>query len=44
MQQGISHVRKELEILLPKILRGAIENVYQIPFRLLGNFRKKQLS
>ena len=27
----------EVERVLPKILRGAIEKVYKTPFRLLGN-------
>ena len=35
---------KEVERVLPKILRVAIEDVYQTPFRLLGNFGKKQLN
>ena len=35
---------KEMERVLPKILRGAIEDVYQTPFRLLGNFGKQQLN
>ena len=35
---------KEMERVLPEILRVAIEDVYQTPFRLLGNFRKQQLN
>ena len=35
---------KEIECALHKILRGAIEDVYQTPFRLLGNFEKEQLN
>lgn len=31
----------EMERVLPKILRGAIEDVYQTPFRLLGKFGKE---
>ena len=31
-----------MERVLPKILRGAIEDIYQIPLRLLGNFGKQQ--
>ena len=30
-----------MERVLPKILRGAIEDVYQTPFRLLGKFGKE---
>ena len=40
--QVISVVGAEIERVLPKILRGAIEDVYQTPFRLLGNFGKQQ--
>ena len=36
IQQAISQGGKEIEGVLPKILRGAIEDVYQTPFRLLG--------
>ena len=35
---------KESECVLHKILAGAIEDVYQTPFRLLGNFEKQQLD
>ena len=38
--QVISMGGAEIERVLPKILRGAIEDVYQTPFRLLGNFGK----
>ena len=40
----ISQAGKEIERVLPKVLRGAIEDVYQTPFRLLGNFGKQQLN
>ena len=40
----ISQRGKEVERVLPKILRRAIEDVYQTPFRLLVNFGKKQLN
>ena len=47
-QQGfdqiISQGDKEIERVLLRILRGAIENVYQTPFSLLGDFGKKQLN
>ena len=33
-----SQAGKEVERVLPKILRGAIEDVCQTPFRLLANF------
>ena len=33
-----------MERVLPKILRGAIEDIYQTPFRILCNFGKQQLN
>ena len=48
MQSRINQVIKsggtEIERVLPKILRGAIEDVYKTPFRLLGNFGKQQFN
>ena len=44
INQIISQGDKELERVLPKILRGAIEDAYQTPFRLLGNFGKQQFN
>ena len=44
INQIIAQGGKEVERVLPKILRGAIEDVYQTPFRLLGNFGKQQLN
>ena len=34
----------EVERVLPKILRGAIEDIYRTPFRMLGNFGKQQFK
>ena len=34
----------EVERVLPKIIRGAIEDVYKTPFRLLGNLGKQQFQ
>ena len=34
----------EIERVAPKIIRGAIEEVYKTPFRLLGNIGKKQFQ
>ena len=34
----------EIERVLPKILREAIEDVYKMPFRLLGKFGKQQFK
>ena len=44
IDQIISQDGKEIERVLPKVLRGAIKDVYQTPFRLLGNFGKQQLN
>ena len=41
INQVISRGGQELERVLPKILQGAIEDVYQTPFRMLGNLGKK---
>ena len=45
-QQRIDQVIRsggaEIKRLLPKIIRGAIEEVYKTLFRLLGNLAKKQ--
>ena len=44
-KQGIDEVIRdgeaEIERVAPKIIRGAIEEVYKTPFRLLGNLGKK---
>ena len=34
----------EIERVATKVIRGAIEEVYKIPFRLLGNLGKKQFQ
>ena len=34
----------EIERVAPKIIKGAIEEVYKTPFRLLGNLGKKQFQ
>ena len=44
IDQIVSQGGKEVEHVFPKILRGAIEDVYQAAFRLLGDLRKKQLN
>ena len=47
-QQRIDQVVRsggaETERVAPKIIRGAIEEVYKTPFRLLGNIGKKQFQ
>ena len=42
--QAIRTGRAEIECVAPKIIRGAIEEVYKTLFRLLGNLRKKQFQ
>ena len=44
INQVIKSEGAEVERVLPKIIRGAIEDVYKTPFRLLGNFGKQQLN
>ena len=48
MQSRVNQVIKsggtEIERVLPKILRGAIEDVYKTPFRLIGKFGKQQFN
>ena len=44
INQIISQAGKEVERVLPKILRGAIEDVCQTPFRLLANFGIQQFN
>ena len=44
IDQIISQGGKEIERGLPNVLRGAIEDVYQTPVRLLRNFGKQQLN
>ena len=44
LNQAITSGGAEIERVLPKILRGAIEDVYKTPFRLLGKFGKTQFN
>ena len=44
INQIISQGGKEVERALPKYLQGVTEDVYQTPFRLLGNFGKQQFN
>ena len=44
INQVINQEGKELEGVLPKVLRGTNKDVYQAPFRLLGSFAKKQFN
>ena len=41
LDQAIKTGGTEIERILPKILRGAIEDVYKTPSKLLGNFGKQ---
>ena len=34
----------EIERIAPKIIKGALEEVYKTPFRLLGDLGKKQFQ
>ena len=44
IDQVIKNGGAEVERIAPKIIRGAIEEVYKTPFRLLGDLGKKQFS
>ena len=44
LNQGISSGGAEIERVLPKILRGVIEDVYKTPFMLLCNFGEQQFN
>ena len=44
IDQVIRNGGAALERVAPKIIRGAIEEVYKTPFRLLGNLGKKQFQ
>ena len=44
INQAIKTDGTEVERIAPKIIRGAIKDVYKTPFRLLGNFGKKQFQ
>ena len=44
INQIITQGAKEMERVLPKILRPAIKDVYQTSFRLYGDFGKQQFN
>lgn len=44
INKNISQGSKKVEHIFPKILRAAIEDVYQMPLRLLGIFAKQQFN
>ena len=44
IDQAIRMGGQEIEQVAPKIIRGAIEEVYKTPFRLLGNLGKNQFQ
>ena len=44
IDQAIRTGGAEVERIAPKIIRGAIEELYKTPFRLLGNLGKKQFQ
>ena len=44
IDQAIRSGGAEIERIAPKIIQGAIEEVYKTPFRLLGNLGKKQFQ
>ena len=44
VQQIINQGGQKLEEIGPKLIKGAIEDAYQTPFKLLGNFGKKKFA
>ena len=44
IDQAIRTGGAEVERIAPKIIKGAIEEVYKTPFRLLGNLGKKHFQ
>ena len=44
LNQLISQIAKKVDRVLAKVLRGAIKDIYQTSFRLLGNFAKSQFN
>lgn len=40
----VSSGSQQIEKIAPKIIRGAIEDVYKTPFRMLGNLGKKKFG
>ena len=44
IDQAIKTGGAEVERIAPKIIRGAIEEVYKTPFRLLGNLGKNKFQ
>ena len=44
INQIITHGGKEIERVLPNILRGSIEDVYQTSFRMLGKFGRQRFQ
>ena len=44
IRQLIKDGGKQVEKIAPKLRRGAIEDMYKTPFRLRGNFGKKNLA
>ena len=44
IEQIIKQGGAEVERVAPKIIRGALEELYSTPFRMLGNFGEKQVQ
>ena len=44
IRQVINDGGQQIQKIAPQIIRGTIEHVYKIPFRLLGNSGKQKLS
>ena len=44
IRQLLNKGGQKIEKIAPKIIRGAIEDIYKKPFRLLGNFGREKLA
>ena len=42
IRQTVQQGKKEVERVAPKVIRNITEEVYEMPFHLLGNFGKKK--
>ena len=44
IRQAINSGGQQIQKIAPQIIRGAIEDVYKTPFRLLGNLGKQKFN
>ena len=44
LEKVINHGEQQIQKITPEIIRGAIEDIYKTPFRLLGKLDKQKFS